>query len=263
MGNKFALIEDRETPIIATAIHDGHQVRQELLNLFKLTEKERLREEDPFTNQWTKLNTSRIVVNYSRFEVDVNRPEEKAVYIQPEDAWGLDIWKNSLPQSFIQHSLEKYHAFYESVCKLIDKTIDQFGYAIIYDIHSYNYQRDGEGQYADPKLNPEVNIGTKNMNMQIWRPVVDQWISTAQNHNYNNRSLDVRENVKFGGGYFTKYLYEKYGDKICGIAIEFKKFFMNEWTGVPDQHAIDNIKKMLEKTIHPVINEANKILDGQ
>ena len=47
-------------------------------------------------------NKNRIIVNRSRFEVDINRPRDKAVYITPEDAWGLHIWKNipDLPLMF-------------------------------------------------------------------------------------------------------------------------------------------------------------------
>ena len=29
----------------------------------------------------------------SRFEVDLNRPREEAVYRVPEDCWGLDVWR--------------------------------------------------------------------------------------------------------------------------------------------------------------------------
>ena len=36
-------------PVIATAIHDGHQVREEVVKLFSLGDKEREREEDPYT----------------------------------------------------------------------------------------------------------------------------------------------------------------------------------------------------------------------
>ncbi len=37
-------------PVVATAIHDGHEVRPDLLKHFALSEDERLREEDPHTS---------------------------------------------------------------------------------------------------------------------------------------------------------------------------------------------------------------------
>ena len=79
-------------PFIATAIHDGHLLRKEVAELTALTEDERLREEDPFTGKWTSIGNSRIIGLRSRFEVDLNRPREKAVYIKPEDAWGLRVY---------------------------------------------------------------------------------------------------------------------------------------------------------------------------
>ena len=36
-------------PLIATAIHDGHVIRPDLLDILGISESDRLREEDPFT----------------------------------------------------------------------------------------------------------------------------------------------------------------------------------------------------------------------
>ncbi|MEJ2467722.1 MAG: N-formylglutamate amidohydrolase, partial [Campylobacterales bacterium] len=74
MKKKQWIIETVEIPIIATAIHNGHYVRRELERLFAIDEKERLREEDPYTSLWTTVVPNRVVVMTSRFEVDLNRP---------------------------------------------------------------------------------------------------------------------------------------------------------------------------------------------
>ena len=68
-------------PVVAAAIHDGHRVREEVSKILALTDAERLREEDPFTAIWTEVAETRIIGLQSRFEVDLNRPREKAVYI--------------------------------------------------------------------------------------------------------------------------------------------------------------------------------------
>jgi hypothetical protein len=51
--------------------------------------------------------------------------------------------------------------------------------------------------------------------------------------------LDVRENVKFFGGQFPRWIHDNFPETVCALAIEVKKFFMNEWTGELDlrQHA--------------------------
>src|SRR3546814_13373800 len=78
-----------DTAIITAAIHEGHVIREELLPFLALEEHERRREEDPYTDYLSEVSTSRVIVNVSRFETDVNRHRHKAVYKRPEDAWGL------------------------------------------------------------------------------------------------------------------------------------------------------------------------------
>ena len=39
--------------LIASAIHDGHKIRDNLIKYIALDEEARLREEDPFTGLWT------------------------------------------------------------------------------------------------------------------------------------------------------------------------------------------------------------------
>jgi hypothetical protein len=44
----------------------------------------------------------------------------------------------------------------------------------------------------------------------------------------------VRENVAFQGkGEQTRFVHERYPGRGCAIALEFKKFFMDEWSGEP------------------------------
>src|SRR5690606_40970947 len=84
---------ESDSPVIAAAIHEGHLIRDELLPYLNLEEHERSREEDPYTDYLSEVSPSRVIVNVSRFETDLNRPRSKAVYQQPEDAWGLQVWK--------------------------------------------------------------------------------------------------------------------------------------------------------------------------
>ena len=49
------------------------------------------------------------------------------------------------------------------------------------------------------------------------------------------RPVDVRENVRFRGGHLSQWLARRYPTTACTLALEFKKVFMDEWTGVPDQ----------------------------
>ncbi len=150
-----------DAPIVAVAVHDGHSVRQGLDAYFSLTAQERLREEDPFTGEWTEIAPSRIVAARSRFEVDLNRPREKAIYRTPGDAWGLHVWNETLPDDVVATSLAAYDAFYAMTRTLLSSLVERFGTVFVFDLHSYNHRREGpECAAADAAGHPDVNIGT-------------------------------------------------------------------------------------------------------
>jgi hypothetical protein len=123
-------------------------------------------------------------------------------------------------------------------------------------LHSYNHLRQGpDGAPADPRENPEVNIGTGTMNREYWAPIVDRFITDLSSVDYMGRQLDVRENVKFKGGNFSRWIHETFPNSVCAIAIEFKKFFMDEWTGQPNELDVSAIGQALQATTKGVIEE--------
>lgn len=234
-------------PLIATAIHDGHTVRKEVLRHLALSDSERLREEDPFTGLWTKVAPTQVIGTHSRFEVDLNRPRETAVYRSPEDAWGLTVWRGDPPNDLFERSLAEYDAFYDSMRRHLDETVQQYGGFLVLDLHSYNHRRQGpHGPEADVAGNPQVNIGTGSLDRDRWAPVVDHFIETLSSFEFPGGKLDVRENVKFRGGRWPAWIHENFPQNGIAIAIEFKKFFMDEWTGTPDNIYMDAIGKALQ-----------------
>ena len=247
------------SPLIATAIHDGHALRPNVLNIMALSDSERLREEDPFTGGWTAVAENRLIVNHSRFEVDLNRPREKAVYILPEDAWGLHVWKETPSDEVIHESLARYDAFYKEVHQLFSDFKNQFGQFVVFDLHTYNHRREGSaGIEADPKLNPEVNLGTGTMNREKWAPIVDRFIEDFRQLDFLGRQLDVRENIKFKGGQFARWTHENFPESACVLSIEFKKFFMDEWSGIPDPAKTDALHHGLQATIPGVLESLRR-----
>ncbi len=245
-------------PLVATAVHDGHEVRDEVAKHLALNDAGRLREEDPFTGDWAQAAPTRVVGLRSRFEVDLNRPRDKAVYRTPEDAWGLTVWKDEPPTEMFERSLAEYDAFYSAMRELFNELSEQHGHFVVFDLHSYNHRRDGiDGPAADPEGNPQVNIGTGTMNRKRWGGVVDSLIDTLRSFDYPGGKLDVRENVKFQGGNWPRWIHENYPDTGVAIAIEFKKFFMDEWTGQPHADHVAAIGEALKFTA-PAVLEALK-----
>jgi hypothetical protein len=66
----------------------------------------------------------------------------------------------------------------------------------------------------------------------------------------------VRENIAVQGrGEQTRFVHERFPQTGCAIAIEFKKFFMDEWTGDPDIEAIQAMRRMIRLSV-PVLEQS-------
>ena len=248
------------SPLVGAAVHDGHGARDEVTAHFRLDEKGRLREEDPFTGAMARLLPRHVVGLNSRFELDLNRAPEKAVYRIPADAWGLDVWKAELPDAVAANSMALYGAFYDELRVELENVRASFGHFVVYDLHSYNHRRDGaDGPEANPGENPEVNIGTKTLNNPKFRPLIERFIADLRAFDFGGRGLDVRENVKFGGGQFSRWIHDEFPDAACSIAIEWKKFWMDEWSGEADEAQRELIRLALLSTFDGAREELSKL----
>ena len=234
-------------PIVAVALHDGHQMRPELARLTVLHPSARMREEDPGTGIWAKVVPCRVVVHRSRFELDMNRPRELAMYRRPEHAWGLKVWKEKLPAEVVDESLALYDQFYADVKQLLDQVAAREGRFVVLDLHSYNHRREGPlGPFAPQSKNPEINLGTGSLNRACWGSLVDRVLETIRDWDHLGRRLDARENIKFQGGEFSRWVHRTYPGVGCALAIEVKKFFMDEWTGALDPALHMELRNLLE-----------------
>ncbi len=263
MNRLYWSIQEGSGPLVATAIHDGHRLRDDVAQALALSEHQRLREEDPYTGAWASVADTRIVAHNSRFQVDLNRPRGKAVYRRPEDAWGLPLWHREPTRALIQRSLEEYDAFYAELKRVLSSVQARHPLFVVYDLHSYNHRRDGaDAPAADPEANPEVNVGTGTLDRERWAPVVDRFIDGLSAFDFLGRRLDVRENVKFRGGHLSNWVHENFADSACVLAIEFKKFFMDEWTGRLDENAHEAIDQALRSTVPGVLAALNEVTRG-
>jgi N-formylglutamate amidohydrolase len=224
--------------LIAVAVHDGHDLRDDVASLMALDEMTRTREEDPHTGDWVRSFPMHVAVHRSRFEVDLNRERENAVYVDPEDAWGLGVWKETPSEAMVEQSLDLYDAFYSEMEIALDRMVEVHGGFVLFDIHSFNHRRHGPDRPPEPDVdNPTVNLGTGSM-PERWRPVADAFLDTMRNHKIDGQPIDARENVRFRGRQMAAFVHERYGSVACALAIEIKKIYMDEWTGRlhPDIH---------------------------
>lgn len=245
------------SPLLATAIHDGHELRPSLREKIALGDAERLREEDPYTAHWLDVSDTWVRVDRSRFEVDLNRPPDKCVYREPADAWGLRVWRSPLDDGDVDESRHLYRVFYDAMHGLLEELCERFGGFVVYDLHSYNHRRHGPSSEATPgHLAPEINVGTGSLDHDRWGHVVDAFIGGIRRHDFLGRALDVRENVNFRGGYFSRWVHEHFASSGCVLAVEVKKFFMDEWTGRVDDRLLVEVRQALKATTGPVLDAA-------
>ena len=256
----FWKVNRGDGPVVALAIHDGHEVRDALRGLMVVEEDVRLREEDPFTASWTELAATRVVALRSRFEVDLNRPRDSAVYLTPEDAWGIPVWRKPPPRRVVEEALAEYDAFYGMLEDLYRDMERDHGRFLVLDLHSYNHRRGGaDAPSADPAGNPQVNVGTGTMTDRgRWAPLIDRFIADLRGHDFPGGPLDVRENVRFRGGQCGRWAHERFPEAACVLSVEVKKFFMDEWTGKPDPLITRAVGEALRGAVPGAVEELTR-----
>lgn len=217
----FYIKIERYEPYACFAIHNGHQLRPSLAEKILLKSQERWYEEDPLTGEFISTFPMVVIANDSRYEYDLNRSENECIY---EEAWGKKVWKTNLSEGEREISLEKHRNFYGVVDALVRKMLSLFGTALIYDIHSYNYQR-----YE--KDFPVFNLGTELINNTKFKTITRHWLKELGKMALPNIVTTTGENTLFKGkGYLLKYITGNF-DNTLVLATEIKKVYCNENTG--------------------------------
>lgn len=240
-------------PVVATAIHDGHAIRESLRPYLAIDEAQRRREEDPLTGLLTAVGDVRVAVRSSRFQVDLNRPREQAMSTDPELTWGLQVW-HELPARELDASLATYDRYYAMISELMERLIARWGCVFLIDIHSYNHRRDGpDAAPAAQRGNPDIELGVTTLDHGRWGKVAQRFTEALRAQPCGGRAPDVRENVRFPtGGHFPEWVYATWGDRICTISPEYKKVYMDEWTGQADIAVIEDFRAGLQQAVDAV-----------
>lgn len=236
----FTLKIDSYAYYVCAAVHDGHQFRQELWPNCIHTEYERWYEEDPATKQMIHSHPIVIAGCDSRFEYDLNRDPEIAIY---DDAWGKQLWKTPLTEDQKNVSLNKHDNFYKVVYALISKIEEKYGSGIVYDMHSYNWQR------WDREV-PVVNLGTVNIDQAKYASFAKSWCKSLSEIKLPNaiKTTAAINDTFQGNGYFLKYITQHF-DSTLVLATEFSKIYCDEIKYIMFPEVVDAIQKELEYRI--------------
>lgn len=234
-----------EGPVLVTAIHAGHTIRPSLRPYLALGESERLREEDPLTDYFLPAGDTILRANRSRFECDLNRPEDQCITADPQATWGLKVWDESLPEREIAASRAIHRAFYKLMADRVEAMIDTHGEVLVLDLHSYNHRREGlDGAPAPQAGNPDIDLGATTLDHEEHGGLLAALGEGLASCPLAGAMPDVRVNVRWeDGGHFPEWLHATYGAKACVITLEYKKVFMDEWTGTADILALQDLRE--------------------
>ncbi len=233
----FTIKIDEYVHYACGAVHDGHQFRKELWDNCLHTEYERWYEEDPETKNMIASHPIVIAGCDSRFEYDLNRTPEDAVF---ETAWGKQLWNTPLPEAQKTKSLNKHAAFYKVVHALINKLEEKFGVCVVYDMHSYNWQR------WDREV-PTWNLGTSNVDDNRFGPSIEAWRQSLSEIKFpkNIPSTSKINDTFQGNGYFLKYITNNFKNTLV-LATEIAKVYCDEYDQIIYPEVVSTVAQELK-----------------
>lgn len=236
----FTLKIDDYVPYICAAIHDGHQFRKELWDNCLHTEYDRWYEEDPETKNMIGSHPIVIAGCDSRFEYDLNRTPEEAVFVT---AWGKQLWKNPLPDDQKKTSLAKHENFYKVVHALVKTIETKYEVAIVYDMHSYNWKR------WDREV-PTWNLGTSNVDNDRFGQDIEAWRQSLSEMHLPNqiKSTALINDTFFGNGYFLKFITNNFKNTLV-LATEIAKVYCDEYEQINFPEVVISVEKQLKERL--------------
>lgn len=236
----FSLKIEDYSFFVCTAIHNGHRLRPELIGKCRLSEKERQYEEDPHTGEFIAAMPIALTANDSRYEYDLNRSPEACIY---EEAWGKKVWKKSLSQENRSISLNKHRTFYRILEALVKKLEAKHGSCLIYDIHSYNYQR------LETEDTPVFNIGTRQLDTSKWNCIIDHWKEALSTCTLPNLECTAALDEVFKGkGYLASFVRKHFANTLV-LPTEIKKIYMDEKNGDVYHLVLSELKEVFKQLL--------------
>ncbi|MDX1283081.1 flavohemoglobin expression-modulating QEGLA motif protein [Shewanella colwelliana] len=220
-------------PVVSTAIHAGHQVRNDLVKLCQLNAEERYLEENPYTDELLASQPITLACTDSRFEYDLNKPKSLSTYYK--SAWQKQVWRKPLSDKQRAISQAKHNDFYILYQALIAKLESMFGMVMVFDLHAYNYKR-------EEVRTPTFNIRTAGIDIERWGDVVKKFQAELTHITLPHMDVDADTLISEDKqGYLITHTNAHF-DRTLVLPLAIKKVFMDELTGEVYPIVLDDLK---------------------
>ena len=79
---------------------------------------------------------------------------------------------------------------------------------------------------------------------------MDGLAETLRRTRFRDGAPDVRANVRFpDGGHWPEWVHATYGEHVCTVTLEYKKTFMDEWSGTADLAELEELRAGLVQAV--------------
>ena len=145
--------------------------------------------------------------------------------------------------------MTKHTNFYKVVHALISKLEEKFGMCIVYDMHSYNWQR------WDREV-PTWNLGTSNIDTTRFGEEVERWRAMLESIKLPNNIKQTAKvnNTFYGNGYFLKFITNTFKNTLV-LATEIAKVYCDENQQINYPEVVTAVENQLRTLIPKHANE--------
>jgi hypothetical protein len=231
-------------PRVAIASHAGTNVREELLSIMAIDEKERCYEEDTGTDEMIRNCPIQMIGLDSRYEYDLNRKPDQCIYLKPFQSWGKRVWSTPPSKEDLEVSLSKHDEFHEMLDYLVGEVCRHFGKAFVMDVHAYNCKRQSQTGKFDAL--PVFNLATSPTDQKKYRKVLDSIAKELQSVDIPGLKATVKENDVFKKDGAIANLIENKHPTSFILPVDIKKIYMDEMSGDVDDKILSNLATALD-----------------
>lgn len=228
-------------PLMGNVSHAGHRVREELLMKMSISEQERTQEEDVRVDLFAESLPVQIVALDSRYEYDVNRPRERAVYLKPLESWGKRVWEHPPTLDELHFSLAKYDDYHDTLEMVVQALQAAFGSVLVFDLHSYNHQRPAQ-KNRQAEL-PSFDLVLSAEDRAVHAGTIACLKEELQKVNTPQGPATVKENAVFIKDGAIAARLQPWFPQVLTLPIEIKKFYVNEFTGALNAAAVASLQQ--------------------